>query len=68
VTVIVSFTRRIGRHHDAEVLQRALGQRFVVENRPGAGGKKGISYAAKASPDGAVELTIGYWDRSCIHR
>jgi Tripartite tricarboxylate transporter family receptor len=51
-----------------KVLQRALGQRFVVENRPGAGGKIGISYAAKASPDGAVELTIGYWDRSCIHR
>jgi tripartite-type tricarboxylate transporter receptor subunit TctC len=63
VTVMVSFTAGgssdIMARHDAEVLQRALGQRFVVENRPGAGGEIGISYGAKASPDGAVELTIG---------
>jgi tripartite-type tricarboxylate transporter receptor subunit TctC len=29
-----------------------LGQRFVVDNRPGAGGNSGTSAAAKATPDG----------------
>ena len=42
--------------HEAEVLQRALGQSFVVENKPGAGGEIGISYAAKAAPDGYTLL------------
>ena len=60
VTVIVPFTpggsTDIMARHEAEVLQRALGQRFVVENRPGAGGEIGISYAAKAAPDGYTLL------------
>jgi len=42
--------------YEAEVLQRALGQSFVVENKPGAGGSIGISYAAKAAPDGYTLL------------
>ena len=36
----------------AEALSRALGQPFVVENRPGAGGNIGTQAAARAKPDG----------------
>jgi tripartite-type tricarboxylate transporter receptor subunit TctC len=35
-----------------ERLQSMLGQTFVVENRPGAGGNIGIEATAKAAPDG----------------
>jgi tripartite-type tricarboxylate transporter receptor subunit TctC len=60
VTVVVPFTpggsTDIMGRYEAEVLQRALGQSFVVENRPGAGGSIGISYAAKAAPDGYTLL------------
>src|SRR6516225_3009562 len=60
VTVVVPFTpggsTDIMARHEAEVLQRALGQSFVVENKPGAGGEIGISYAAKAAPDGYTLL------------
>lgn len=40
----------------AELLQPILGQNFVIENRPGAGGNIGIDATAKATPDG---YTIG---------
>lgn len=36
----------------AEHLSRSLGQAFVVENRPGAGGLIGSDVIAKAAPDG----------------
>ncbi|MBX6743074.1 MAG: tripartite tricarboxylate transporter substrate binding protein [Acetobacteraceae bacterium] len=36
----------------AERLQAMLGQSFVVENRPGAGGNIGVDAVAKATPDG----------------
>ena len=36
----------------AEYLQPALGQPFVVENRPGGGSSVGTAYAATQAPDG----------------
>jgi tripartite-type tricarboxylate transporter receptor subunit TctC len=60
VTIVVPFTpggsTDIMARYEAEVLQRALGQSFVIENKPGAGGAIGISYAAKAAPDGYTLL------------
>ena len=38
----------------AQKLTRALGQSFVVEDRPGAGGTLAAKYAASAQPDGYV--------------
>lgn len=35
-----------------ELLQPILGQNFIIENRPGAGGNIGVDALAKATPDG----------------
>jgi tripartite-type tricarboxylate transporter receptor subunit TctC len=60
VTIVVPFTpggsTDILARYEADVLQRALHQSFVVENKPGAAGDIGISYAAKAAPDGYTLL------------
>lgn len=45
------FARLIG-----ERLSRALGQPFIIDNRPGANGILGNEYAARASPDGYTLL------------
>jgi tripartite-type tricarboxylate transporter receptor subunit TctC len=60
VRVIVPFT--IGSATDAvarfvtERMAQQLGQTFVIENRPGAGGTIGMAIAAKATPDGYTIL------------
>ena len=60
VTIVVPFTPGASTdtlaRFEADALQRALHQSFVVENRPGAGGEIGIAYAAKAAPDGYTLL------------
>jgi tripartite-type tricarboxylate transporter receptor subunit TctC len=60
VTIVVPFppgasNDLLGRF-EADVLGRALHGTFVVENKPGAGGEIGISYAARADADGYTLL------------
>jgi tripartite-type tricarboxylate transporter receptor subunit TctC len=43
----------------AQDLQQSLGQPFVVENRPGAGGLIGSAMVARAAPDGHVFVISG---------
>jgi tripartite-type tricarboxylate transporter receptor subunit TctC len=40
----------------ADELRAALGQPFIIENRPGASGKVGTEYVARANPDGYMLL------------
>jgi tripartite-type tricarboxylate transporter receptor subunit TctC len=48
----------VATRHFADQLTKALGQSFIVENRPGAGGNIGTEATAKAAPDGYT-LTMG---------
>ncbi len=43
----------------AEQLTRAMGQPFVVENKPGAGGSVGAEQAKNAPPDGYTLIAAG---------
>jgi tripartite-type tricarboxylate transporter receptor subunit TctC len=43
----------------AEQLSKQLGQSFIVENRPGAGGTIGANAVAKSVPDGYTVLAYG---------
>jgi hypothetical protein len=60
VTIVVPFppgaSNDVLGRYEADVLARALHGSFVVENKPGAGGEIGISFAAKADPDGYTLL------------
>ncbi len=45
--------------HIGQKLSERLGQQFLVENRPGAGGTIGTALAAKSAPDGYT-LLLGF--------
>lgn len=64
VRIIVPFgpgsTPDLIMHLIAERLQQKLGQPFIVENKPGAGGVTGTDAVAKAAPDGStIGISIG---------
>ena len=63
VRLIVAFTAGGGNDVLARVIAQklalALGQPFVVDNRPGAGGTLGAELAAKAPPDGYTLFLAG---------
>jgi tripartite-type tricarboxylate transporter receptor subunit TctC len=60
VTIVVPFppgaSNDLLARYEADVLGRALHGTFVVENKTGAGGEIGISFAAKTEPDGYTLL------------
>jgi tripartite-type tricarboxylate transporter receptor subunit TctC len=60
VTIVVPFpggqTGDIIARAIGEELAQALGQPFIIENRPGAGGTLGTGYAARADNDGYTLL------------
>ena len=63
VRIIVGFPAGGGSDITARLmgqwLSERLGQPFVVENRPGAGGNLAVEAALKAAPDGYTLLMIG---------
>jgi tripartite-type tricarboxylate transporter receptor subunit TctC len=63
VTIIVPFAPGGGADVSARVvgehMSRTLGQRFIIENFPGAGGTTGSTRAMRATPDGYT-IDIGH--------
>jgi tripartite-type tricarboxylate transporter receptor subunit TctC len=66
VRIIVTFpagsTSDILARPIAQWLSERLGQPFVIDNRPGAGGNIGTEAVVRASPDGYMLLMIGGWN------
>jgi tripartite-type tricarboxylate transporter receptor subunit TctC len=42
----------------SEAMTKSLGQSFIVENRPGAGGNLGVSYVARSPADGYTIMMV----------
>ncbi len=59
VVPIVGSTNDVLARMIAPKLQEALGQAFIVDNKPGAGGNIGADFVAKSATDGHT-LLIGY--------
>jgi tripartite-type tricarboxylate transporter receptor subunit TctC len=63
VRIIVGFppggTQDIFARLMGQCLSERLGQPFVIENRPGAGGNVGTEFAVRARPDGNTLVAIG---------
>jgi tripartite-type tricarboxylate transporter receptor subunit TctC len=63
VTVIVPIPAGVASDIIARVVfeqvGKQLGQTFVIENRPGAGGTIGANMVAKSAPDGYTVLVYG---------
>src|SRR4249920_3041085 len=45
-------------------LAERVGQPFIIENRPGAGGNIATEAVVRAAPDGSMLLVVGTWNAS----
>ena len=58
LAVIAGSAPDVADRQAAQRLTAALGQQFVVENRPGAAGNIGAEVAARAAPDGYTLMLL----------